>query len=86
MRKRLLACLFVGVLGLVFVAPSAFADTGDIIEPQSSPPTNADGWQAGTCLTDEPVGGEPKIHCGPSTGGAFFKRPAVTRRSVSPTT
>jgi hypothetical protein len=74
MRKRLLACLFVGVLGLLFVAPSAFADTGDIIEPQSSPPTNADGWQAGTCLTDEPVGGEPKIHCGPSTGGAFFKQ------------
>ncbi|HEY2054421.1 MAG TPA: hypothetical protein VGH14_10845 [Solirubrobacterales bacterium] len=52
----------------------ASADTGEIIEPQNNPPSNADGWQAGTCLTDEPVTGEPKVHCGPQTGGAFFKQ------------
>jgi hypothetical protein len=52
----------------------AQADTTEIIEGQNSPPTNTDGWQAGTCLTDEPVTGEPKVHCGPQTGGAYFKQ------------
>jgi hypothetical protein len=50
----------------------AQADTTDIIEPQSDPPTNSDGWQAGTCLTDEPA---PKVHCGPQAP-AFFTQAA----------
>jgi hypothetical protein len=71
-RSAALVLLCVGVL---FAVPAlASADTGEIIEPQGTPPTNADGWQAGTCLTDEPVTGEPKVHCGPQTGGAFFKQ------------
>src|SRR5690348_8250381 len=36
------------------IAPAAGADTGNIIEAQHSPPTAADGWQAGTCKTDVP--------------------------------
>ena len=76
MAKRALALLCV-CLGVLFaLTGAAAADTGEIIEPQNQPPTNADGWQAATCLTDEPVSGEPKIHCGPSTAGAFFKTAA----------
>jgi hypothetical protein len=71
-RSVALALLCIGVL---FAVPAlASADTGEIVEPQGNPPSNTDGWQAGTCLTDEPVAGEPKVHCGPSTGGAFFKQ------------
>ncbi len=57
-------------LGSVFAMSSlAWANTNDIVEPQSDPPTNADGWQAGTCLINEPVAG---VKCGPNTGAAFF--------------
>jgi hypothetical protein len=66
-----LVLLCVGAL-LALSVSMAQADTGEIIEPQNNPPLNTDGWQAGTCLTDEPVVGEPKIHCGPQTGPAFF--------------
>jgi hypothetical protein len=66
MRKRLLVCLFVVALGLLSVAPAAFADTGDIIEPQHQPPTAADGFQAGTCTTDTPK-------CSPETPDQFYK-------------
>ncbi len=69
--RRLTVVAF-AILGLVFAA-SAQADTGNIIEPQHDPPTNADGWQAGTCLTNEPV---PEVKCGPQTGAAFFKTAA----------
>jgi len=73
MAKRSLALLLL-CLGALFAMPVlAQADTTDIIEPQHNPPTNADGFQAGTCKTDEPVTGEPKIQCGPQTPGAFFK-------------
>jgi hypothetical protein len=50
----------------------AQADTGEIIQPQTEPPTAANGWQATTCKTDEPVVGEPKIKCSPQTPGAFY--------------
>ena len=73
MYRRSIALLTISLAALWAIPALAQADTGNIIEPQSEPPTNADGWQAGTCLTDEPVGGEPKIHCGPQTGAAFFK-------------
>jgi hypothetical protein len=71
MYRRSIA-LLVLCLGALLVIPAlAQADTGNIIMPQNEPPTNADGWQAGTCLTDEPA---PEVHCGPQTGGAFFKQ------------
>ncbi len=73
MVRRFFGLASVALLLAAFGAAAAQADTGNIIEPQHSPPTNGDGWQAGTCKTDEPVTGEPKIHCGPQTGGAFFK-------------
>jgi hypothetical protein len=72
MAKRSLALLLLCLGALLAMPVLAQADTTDIIEPQHNPPTNEDGWQAGTCLTDEPVTGEPKIHCGPQTPGAFF--------------
>lgn len=73
MVRRSIALLAM-CLGLLLALPViASANTGDIIEPQHEPPTNADGWQAGTCLTDEPA---PEVHCGPQTGGAFFKQAA----------
>jgi hypothetical protein len=72
MARRLIA-LVAFALWLAVAVPVARADTGDIIEPQNEPPTAFDGWQAGTCLTDEPVSGEPRIHCSAQTGPAFFK-------------
>jgi hypothetical protein len=42
----------------------AQADTGNIIEEQSNPPTAADGWQAATCTTDTP-------QCSPSEPNFF---------------
>jgi hypothetical protein len=53
-----------------FSVPAAFADTGDIIEPQHNPPTAEDGFQAGTCTTDEPT------KCSPETPGQFYKQAA----------
>lgn len=70
-RRFLTAVSAVCIAALLMLPALAHADTGNIIEPQGEPPTNADGWQAGTCLTDEPVA---KVHCGPQTGGAFFKK------------
>ncbi len=75
MAKRSLALLLLCFGVLLAVPVLAQADTGNIIEPQNTPPTNADGWQAGTCTTDEPVTGEPKIHCGPSAP-AFYTQAA----------
>jgi hypothetical protein len=69
MVKRSIALVLL-CFGALFAIPvSAQADTTEIIEPQGTPPSNADGWQAGTCLTDEPA---PGVHCGPSTSGAYF--------------
>jgi hypothetical protein len=48
-------------------APLAQADTGDIIAPQSNPPSALDGWQAGTCSA------EP---CNPETPPAFYTQAA----------
>jgi len=75
MTRRLIAFMAVA-LWLVAAVPAAQADTEDIIEPQGSPPTAFDGWQADTCYTDEPVSGKPEIKCSPQTGAAFFKTAA----------
>ncbi|MGC1167229.1 MAG: hypothetical protein WA862_14100 [Solirubrobacterales bacterium] len=52
----------------VFGVPVVQADTGDVIEKQNNPPTAADGFQAGTCTSDEPK-------CSPEEPGKalFFK-------------
>ncbi|HEY1354877.1 MAG TPA: hypothetical protein VGF09_01045 [Solirubrobacterales bacterium] len=47
-------------------APAALAATSDIIAPQNTPHTPADGWQAGTCTTDVP-------QCSVATPGEFFE-------------
>jgi hypothetical protein len=69
-RSVALMLLCVGAL-LALSVSMAQADTGNIIEPQKNPATNADGWQAGTCLTNEPAAG---VKCGPQTGAAFFTK------------
>jgi hypothetical protein len=68
-----MALALFALMSMAFSAAAAQADTGNIIEPQNNPPTNGDGWQAGTCLTNEPA---PGVKCGPQTGGAFFKTAA----------
>jgi len=54
MARRLLAFCAVMSLWLVAAVPVAQADTGDIIEPNTEPPTAKNGWQAATCTTDTP--------------------------------
>jgi hypothetical protein len=63
-----LLVLTAAFLALALGASAAQADTGDIIEPQNDPPTAADGFQAGTCISDEPV------KCSPQTPDLFFKQ------------
>jgi hypothetical protein len=70
MARRLLA-LVVTALWLVATVSVAQADTVDIIEPQHDPPTAADGWQAGTCVEDEPPAA-PTVFCSPETPERFF--------------
>ena len=63
MARRLL-CAVIAALCLGALAPAlTSADTGDIIAPQNSPPTGADGWQAGTCTLDP---------CSPETPPLFY--------------
>lgn len=64
MARRSIAFAAVA-LWLVAAVSVARADTGDIIEPQHDPPTAADGWQAGVCITDTPP-------CSPETPANFF--------------
>jgi hypothetical protein len=73
MLRRLITMALLAMAAALVVPVLAQADTTDIIEPQHEPPTNADGWQAGTCLTDSPA---PEVHCGPQTSAAFFKEAA----------
>lgn len=53
MARRLLI-FTVMALWLVLAVPVAQADTVDIIEPNTDPPTANNGWQAATCTTDTP--------------------------------
>jgi len=70
MAKRSLALLLLCLGALLAVPVLAQADTTDIIEPNHEPPTAKDGWQAGTCTSDEPV------KCSPETPELFFKKAA----------
>jgi hypothetical protein len=69
MARRFLIAVAVMALSAVFVVPAAFADTGDVIEKQSNPPTAGDGFQAGTCTDPLDV---PK--CSPETPELFYKQ------------
>ncbi len=66
--RRLLAAL-TAVLAAAVLAPSAAANTEDIIAPSSPPYTPSSGWQAGTCTADAPV-------CSVATPGQFFENAA----------
>jgi hypothetical protein len=74
MVRRLIAFV-VMALWLVLAVPVAQADTGNIIEPQHEPPTAADGWQASTCIEDEPQP-EPTVFCSPETPERFSTQAA----------
>ena len=70
MAKRSLALLLL-CIGALFAMPVlAQANTTDIIEPNTDPPNAANGFQAGTCNTDEPA---PGVKCSPETPDDFFK-------------
>jgi hypothetical protein len=66
MVRRLIACaaMALWLVAAVSVAQAA-TDTPEIIAPQHQPATAEDGWQAGTCTTDEPK-------CSPATPEQFF--------------
>jgi len=66
MARRFLIAVAVMAFLAISVAPAALADTGDVIEKQNDPPTAADGFQAGTCTSDEPT------KCSPATPGLFY--------------
>ena len=52
---RRLTTFLVMALWLVAAVSVAQADTGNIIEPNTKPATEKDGWQAATCNADEPT-------------------------------
>jgi hypothetical protein len=75
-RKHVVQLLSLALcLGLLAVAATAAADTGDIIAPQHNPPTAEDGWQAGTCKTDVP-------ECTPESPDAQFYTQAAGHPNV----
>src|SRR5262245_36237489 len=61
--------ILVAALGVASLPGSALAATSDIIAPQHDPHTPADGWQAGTCITDAP-------QCTVDTPDQFFEEAA----------
>ncbi len=71
MAKRSLALLLLCLGALMAMSVMAQADTGDIIEPQNE--TAGQGFQAGTCTTNEISPTEP---CSVDTPGIFFKTAA----------
>jgi hypothetical protein len=71
MRGSIATAALLGAL--VLGASAAEADTTNIIEPQHTPPTAVDGWQAGTCEEDEPPPpAEPTVFCSPETKTRYY--------------
>ncbi len=64
--RRSFALLVIALVSALSLAPAAFADTEEIIEPNHTPGTATDGWQAGTCTTDSPK-------CSPETESQFYR-------------
>lgn len=56
-------------------AATAEANTADIIAPQHTPPTAADGWQAGVCNTDVP-------ECSPESPSIQYSTQAATHPPI----
>jgi hypothetical protein len=69
-RSIAVATAALGLLLFAF-ALAAQADTPDIVEPQDTPSSAADGWQSGTCIKD---GAGPGEQCDPTSTGRFFKQ------------
>ncbi len=74
MPHRALTTVIAGCLVFGLIA-GARADSGDIIAPQHSPPSAADGWQAGVCNTDVP-------ECSPQSPSAQFSTQAAAHPPV----
>jgi hypothetical protein len=66
MARRSLIAVAVMAFFAVFAAPGVNADTGNIVEPQGQTPETKNGFQAGTCYSDEPV------KCSSETPELFF--------------
>ncbi len=62
-------------LALAGLSPVAQANTADIIAPQHTPGTAADGWQAGVCNTDVP-------ECSPESPSAQFSTQAAAHPPI----
>ena len=71
MIKRSIAVLTL-CIGAVFVGPLAAqaSDSSNVIEPQNTPGTAADGWQSANCTSEEPV------KCSPDTPNLYYKKAA----------
>ncbi len=68
MARRSLIAFAVTAFLAVFAVPAAFADTGDILQPQNE--TSDQGFQAGTCTQEQEAG----KNCSVETPGIFFKK------------
>lgn len=66
MARRSLIAVAVMAFLAIFPAAAAHADTGNIVEPQGQTPETKNGFQAGTCYSDEP------IKCSSETPELFF--------------
>jgi len=66
MSKRSLALLLMCLGALLAMPAMAQADTGNIVEPQGQTPETKNGFQAGTCYSDEPT------KCSSETPELFF--------------
>jgi len=73
MVRRLIAIAVLALVAFAASVPMAAADTGDIIAKQNDPATDEDGFQAATCIEDEPLP-EPTVFCSPETPLRFFKQ------------
>src|SRR4029077_5813964 len=67
--RSIVVSVFLALGAVLAWAPNAVAGTAGIIAPQHDPHTPADGWQAGTCITDTPT-------CTVATSDKFFKNAA----------
>lgn len=74
MARRFSIAVAVMAFFAVFVAPAAYADTTDIIQPQT-PESPDQGFQAITCVENE-LGGNPTAPCSPFTPSIFFNTAA----------
>jgi hypothetical protein len=66
MAKRSLALLLMCLGALLAMPVLVQADTGDVVEPQGQTPETKNGFQAGTCFSDEPT------KCSSETPEQFF--------------